>query len=82
MNTIVQRLRKLKHYIPWFHGIFNDFSLSLVCVQKPSCIDYNVSFPLFLGNLSKDKRGSFFARNAETLPPTELVTVRRTCDGP
>ena len=24
--------------IPWFHGIFNAFSLCLVCVQKPFCI--------------------------------------------
>ena len=66
--------------ISWFHGIFNDFSLSLVYVQKPFCIDFYVSFSLFLGNLSEYERGSFWARNAEKLPPTELVTVRWACD--
>ena len=45
--------------IPWFHGIFNAFFLSLVCVQKPFCIDFYVSLSLFAGNLSKDERGSF-----------------------
>ena len=45
--------------ISWFHGIFNAFSLSLVCVQKPFCINFYVSFSLFAGNLSKDERGSF-----------------------
>ena len=45
--------------IPWFHDIFSAFSLSLMCVQKPLCIDFYVSFPLFVGNLSKDERGSF-----------------------
>ena len=65
----------------WFHGIFSDFSLSLVCVQKSFCIDFYVSFSLFAGKLSKDECGSFWARNAEMLPPTELVTVRWACDG-
>ena len=51
--------------IPWFYGIFNAFSLSLVCVQKPFCINFYVSFSLFAGNLSKDERESFWARNAE-----------------
>ena len=68
--------------IPWFHGIFNAFSLSLVYVQKPFCIDFYVSFSLFAGNLSKDERRCFLARNVEKLPPTELVTVCRSCDGP
>ena len=36
-----------------------------------------LSFPLFARNLSKDERRSFSARNAEKLPPRELVTVRR-----
>ena len=45
--------------IPWFNGIFNAFSLSLVCVQKPLCIDFYATISLFAGNLSKDKRGSF-----------------------
>ena len=45
--------------ILWFHGIFNAFSLSLVCVQKPFCIDFCVSFSLFTGNLSKDELGNF-----------------------
>ena len=45
--------------IPWFHGIFNVFSLSLVCVQNPFCIDFYESFSLFAGNLSKDEFGSF-----------------------
>ena len=45
--------------IPWFHGIINTFSLSLVCVQKPFCIDFYVSFSLFAENLFKDERGSF-----------------------
>ena len=45
--------------IPWFHGIFNTFSLNLECVQKPFCIDFYVSFSLFARNLSKDERISF-----------------------
>ena len=45
--------------LPLFHGIFNVFSLRLVCVQKPFCIDFYVSFSLFAGNLSKDERESF-----------------------
>ena len=45
--------------MPWFHGIFNVFFLSLVCVQKPFCIDFYVSFSLFAGNLSKDERECF-----------------------
>ena len=45
--------------LPLFHGIFNVFSLSLVCVQKPFCIDFYVSFSLFAGNLSKDEHISF-----------------------
>ena len=45
--------------IPWFHGIFSAFSLSLVCVQKPFCINFYISFSLFSGNLSKDERESF-----------------------
>ena len=45
--------------IPWFHVIFNAFSLNLVCVEKPFCIDFYVSFSLFGGNLSKDERGKF-----------------------
>ena len=45
--------------VPWFHSTFNDFSLSLVCVQKTYCIDFYVSFSLFAGNLSKDERESF-----------------------
>ena len=45
--------------IPWFHDIFNAFSLRLVCVQKPFCMDFYVSFHLFAGNLSKDEHGSF-----------------------
>ena len=42
--------------IPWFHGIFNVFSLILVCVQKPFCINLYVSYSVFAGNLSKDER--------------------------
>ena len=61
--------------IPWFHSIFNVFSLSLVCVQKPFCIDFYVSFSLFAGNLSKDECGKFCARNAEE-------TTYGACDGP
>ena len=45
--------------VPWFHGIFNVFSLNLVCVKKPFCIDFYVSFSLFVGNMSKDERESF-----------------------
>ena len=45
--------------MPWFHGIINTFSLSLVCVHKPFCINDYVSFSLFAGNLSQDGRGSF-----------------------
>ena len=52
-----------------------------MCVQKPFCIDFYVSFSLFARNLSKDERGSFWARNAKKLQPTELVTVRRAYDG-
>ena len=61
--------------ILWFHDIFNALSLSLVCVQKPFCIDFYVSVSLFARKLSKDECGSFCARNVENLPPTELVTV-------
>ena len=50
---------------PWFHGSFNAFSISLVCVKKPFCIDFYVSVSLFVGNLSKDERGSFCVRNVE-----------------
>ena len=46
-------------------------------VQKPFCFKFYVSFSLFARNLSKDERGSFCARNAEKLPPAELVTVCR-----
>ena len=42
--------------IPWFHDIFNAFSLNLVCVF---CIDFYVSISLFGKNLSKDEHGSF-----------------------
>ena len=56
------------------HDIFNAFYLSFMCVQKPFCINFYVSFSLFAGNLSKDERGSFWAINVEKLPPTELVT--------
>ena len=45
--------------IPWFRGIFNVFTLGLVCVQKPLCIDFYVSLPLFAGNMSKDERRTF-----------------------
>ena len=69
-------------YITWFHGIFDDFSFCLVCVQKLFCIKFYVSFFLFAGNLSKDECKCFSARNAEKLPHTELVTVRRAYDGP
>ena len=48
--------------VPWFHGIFNAFSLSLVYLQKPFCIDFYASFSLFAGNLPKDERGSFLAK--------------------
>ena len=41
------------------------FYLSVVCVQKPFCINFYVSFYLFAGNLSKDEHESFWARNAE-----------------
>ena len=68
--------------IPWFRGIFNAFSFCLVCLQKPFCIYYYVSFSLFAQNLFKDERGSFRARNAKMLPSTELVMVRCACDGP
>ena len=30
--------------IPLFHCIFNTFSLSLICVQKPVCIDFLCKF--------------------------------------
>ena len=40
-------------YIPWFYGIFNGFYISLVCVHKPFCINFSVTFSLFAGNLSK-----------------------------
>lgn len=45
--------------LPWFHVIFNAFSLSLLCVQKPFCIDFFLNFSLFVRNLSKDVRESF-----------------------
>ena len=51
------------------------FYLNLVCVQKPFCIDFYVSFFLFAGNLSKDERGSF-EKEMHKRPPTELVMVR------
>ena len=61
--------------VPRFHDIFNVFSLSLMCVQKPFCIDFYISFSLFAGNLFKDEIGSFSARNAEE-------TTYRAYDGP
>ena len=63
-NKILTHIPRITD-IPWFHGIFNVFSLSLVYVQKTFCIDFNVNFSLFAGNLSKNERGSFLARNAE-----------------
>ena len=45
--------------VPWFHTIFNAFSLILVCVQKPFCIDFCVSFSLFSRNLSNDEHRCF-----------------------
>ena len=54
-----------------------------MCFQKTFCIKYYVSFTLFAGNLSKDERGSFWARNAEKYHLRSLwgsvvpVTVRR-----
>ena len=45
--------------IPWFTSILNAFSLSLVCVKKPFCIDFYVIFSLFAGNLPKDECGSY-----------------------
>ena len=53
--------------VSWCHGIFNAFSLSLVYVQKPFCIDFYVSFFLF--------QRSFWARNAKE-------TTDRAYDGP
>ena len=61
--------------IPWYQGIFNVFSLNLVCFEKPFCIDFNVSFFLFAGSLSKDERRKLWARNAEE-------TTYGACDGP
>ena len=40
-HTLYTQLKKNSGTdIPWSHGIFNDFSLSLVCVQKLFCIDF------------------------------------------
>ena len=41
-GTITKTYQLLTYFpritdIPWCHGIFNAFSLSLVCVQKPFC---------------------------------------------
>ena len=62
---------------------FNDFFLSLVRVQKPFCIDFCVSFSLFARNLSKDERGSFWAKKCRRDHLRSLwwsvkpVTIRR-----
>ena len=48
--------------VPWFHGIFHVFSLSLVYVKMPFCINFYVSFFLFARNLSKYESGSFRAK--------------------
>ena len=45
--------------IPWFHAIFDAFSLNLVCIKKTFCIDLYVSFSLFARNQSKYERGKF-----------------------
>ena len=50
--------------------------------QKAFLYWFYVSFSLFEGNLSKDEGRSFWVRNVEKLPPTDIVTVRRVCDGP
>ena len=62
--------------------VFLFFSLSLMCFQKPLFINFYVSFSLFIGNLSKDERRSFCAKNAEKLPPTDLLKIHRSRDGP
>ena len=57
-NQILTHIPRITD-IPWFHGIFNVFSLSLVYVQKPFCIIFYVSLSLFAGNLSKRLKRSF-----------------------
>ena len=74
-TSFFNRSSSLGFDVPWFHGIFNAFSLSLMCVQKLFYIDFYVSFSLFAGNLSKDERRSFWARNAEK-------TTYRVYEGP
>ena len=64
-----------------FYGIFNVISLSLVCVQNPFSIYFCVSFSLFAGKICPKTNADVFEQEMQKRPPTELLTVRRACDG-
>ena len=48
--------------IPWFHGIINTFSLSLVC-ERPFCANFDISFSLFCRKSVQSWMRRFWAKN-------------------
>ena len=66
--------------IPWFHDIINTFSLSLVCPKVFLC-KFLYKFLFVLKEIFPKLNAEILSEEMQKRPPTELVTVRRACDG-
>ena len=67
--------------IPWFHGIINTFSLSLVCPKAFLCL-FLYKFLFVLQEICPKMNAEILSEEMQKRPPTELMTVRCSCDGP
>ena len=87
ISAIVQPMDRLNLFktadVPWFHGIFNAFSLSLVCVQKPFLYWFLCNFLLICRKSVQRWTRKFLSEKCRRdqlqslWRSVELVTVRR-----